>query len=45
MNWVKGEIAGKILAQVDVCEVSYIDADELWTYVGKKIMLLAVMGC
>ena len=36
MNWVKEEVAGKALAKVDACEVSYIEADELWTYVGKK---------
>lgn len=36
MNWVKQEIAGKALAKVDASEISYVEADELWTYVGQK---------
>lgn len=36
MNWVKQEVAGKALAKVDASEIRYIEADELWTYVGEK---------
>ena len=36
MNWVRQEIAGKALAKVDVSEISYVEADELWSFVGQK---------
>ena len=45
MNWVLEEVAGKVLAQVPPTEVEWVEADELWTYVGKKRSLLAVVGC
>jgi transposase-like protein len=36
MNWVRQEVAGKALAKVDASEISYVEADELWSYVGEK---------
>ena len=36
MNWVREEVAGLALAQVDAAQIDTIEADELWTYVGKK---------
>ena len=45
MNWVKSEIAGKALAKVDASAISFVEADKLWSYVGKKKSSLAVVGC
>jgi transposase-like protein len=36
MNWVRQDIAGKALAKVDASELSYVEADELWSYVREK---------
>ena len=36
MNWVLEEVAGKALAKVKPEEVEWVEADELWTYVGQK---------
>ena len=36
MNWVLAEVKGKALARVDAAQVQWVEADELWTYVGKK---------
>jgi hypothetical protein len=36
MNWVRQEVAGLALAQVDAAQIDIIEADELWTYVGSK---------
>ena len=36
MNWVLEEVAGKALANVNPDEVEWVEADELWTYVGQK---------
>jgi InsA N-terminal domain len=36
MNWVRQEVAGLALAQVDAAQIDTIEADELWTYVGQK---------
>jgi hypothetical protein len=36
MNWVREEVAGLALAQVDAAQIDTIEADELWTYVGQK---------
>jgi InsA N-terminal domain len=36
MNWVREEVAGLALAQVDAAQIDTIEADELWTYVGEK---------
>ena len=36
MNRVKSEIAGKALAKVDASAISFVEADKLWSYVGKK---------
>jgi DNA-binding transcriptional regulator YdaS (Cro superfamily) len=44
MNWVLAEVAGKTLARVAPAEVEWVEADELWTYVGKKNGLLALVG-
>ena len=44
MNWVREEVAGQALAQVDAAEIDTIEADELWTYVGKKRACLALAG-
>jgi hypothetical protein len=42
MNWVLEEVEGKALARVDASEVEWVEADELWTYVGKK---KKIAGC
>ena len=44
MNWVLEEVAGKVLAQVPAAEVEWVEADELWTYVGKKKRLAGCGG-
>ena len=44
MNWVLEEVAGKALAAAKPEEVTWVEADELWTYVGQKNGLLAVVG-
>ncbi len=36
MNWVLEEVEGKALAAAKADEVEWIEADELWTYVGQK---------
>lgn len=45
MNWVKQEVAGKVLAKVDASAISVVEADELWSYVGAKKSSLALVGC
>ena len=32
MNWVKQEVAGKALAKIDASAITYVEADELWSY-------------
>ena len=44
MNWVKQEVAGKMLAPVPAGEVTWVEADELWTYVSKKKILAGSGG-
>lgn len=44
MNWVKQETAGKALARIDASEVSFVEADELWSYVGEKKELFGSGG-
>ena len=36
MNWVMEAVEGKALARVAPEEVGWVEADELWTYVGQK---------
>jgi transposase-like protein len=36
MNWVLEEVEGKALAAAKPEEVEWVEADELWTYVGRK---------
>ena len=36
MNWVLEEVEGKVLAAAKPEEVEWVEADELWTYVGQK---------
>ena len=36
MNWVFEAVEGKALARVAPEEVEWVEADELWTYVGRK---------
>ena len=36
MNWVLEAVEGKALARVAPEEVEWVEADELWTYVGRK---------
>ena len=36
MRWVRQEVAGKALAQLDEAKIEYVEADELWSYVGEK---------
>jgi transposase-like protein len=45
MNWVLKAVEGKAPAAVHSDEVAVAEADELWTFVGKKSGLLAVAGC
>ena len=35
-RWVRQEVAGKALAKLDAADVHYVQADELWSYVGSK---------
>ena len=44
MNWVLEAVEGRALAAARPEEVEWIEADELWTYVGQKNGLLAVVG-
>jgi hypothetical protein len=44
-DWVLEAVAGKALAAAKPEEVTWVEADELWTYVGQKNGLLAVVGC
>ena len=44
MNWVLEEVAGQVLAPVPPEEVEWVEADELWTYVGKKKRLAGCGG-
>ena len=44
MNWVLEEVEGRALAAAKPEEVEFVEADELWTYVGQKNGLLAVVG-
>ena len=44
MQWVLEAVEGKVLAAVPPEEVEWVEADELWTYVGQKNGLLAVVG-
>ena len=36
MNWVQQEVAGKALAKIDASDISYVEADELWSFIGEK---------
>jgi len=36
MNWVREAVDGKVLAKVQPETVGWVEADELWTFVGKK---------
>jgi hypothetical protein len=36
MRWVRQEVAGQALAKLDAAKIEYIEADELWSYVGSK---------
>ena len=36
MNWVLEAVEGKALAAAKPEEVEWVEADELWTYVGRK---------
>ena len=36
MNWVLEEVEGQALAAAKPAEVTWVEADELWTYVGRK---------
>ncbi len=44
MNWVREDVGGKALAAAKPEEVKWVEADELWRYVGKKNGLLVVVG-
>ena len=44
MNWVRQEVAGKALAKVDASAITCVEADELWSYVGKKKELFGSGG-
>ena len=45
MNWVLEAVEGRALAAARPEEVEWVEADELWTYVGQKNGLLALAGC
>ena len=36
MRWVRQEVAGQALAKLDAAQLEYVEADELWSYVGSK---------
>ena len=36
MRWVRQEVAGYALARLDAAQIEYVEADELWSYVGSK---------
>ena len=36
MNWVHEEVEGKALTPVPASEVKWVEADELWTFIGEK---------
>ena len=36
IGWVRQEVAGQALARLDAAQVQYVEADELWSYVGSK---------
>lgn len=36
IRWVRQEVAGQALARLDAAQVQYVEADELWSYVGSK---------
>lgn len=36
MRWVRKEVAGKALTKLDAAQIEYVEADELWSYVGSK---------
>ena len=44
INWVRQEIAGKALAKIDASELSFVQADELWSYIGEKKALFGSGG-
>jgi transposase-like protein len=44
MNWVKQEVAGKALAKIDESQLSYVEADELCSYIGQKKELFGCGG-
>lgn len=44
MRWVRQEVAGKALAKLDAAEIEYVEADELWSYVGSKKQPLGCGG-
>ena len=44
INWVREEVVGKTLASVPPGEVTWVEADELWTDVGKKKTLAGSGG-
>ena len=44
LNWVLAEVAGKVLAAAKPKEVTWVEGAELWTDMGQKNGLLAVVG-
>lgn len=44
MNWVMEAVSGQVLAQVLPEEVEWVEADEWWTYIGKKKKLAGCGG-
>ena len=36
LGWVRQEVAGRALQRVDAADIEFIEADELWSYVGSK---------
>ena len=36
MRWARQEVAGQALAKLDAAQIQYVEADELWSYVGSK---------
>ena len=43
-NWVKKAVAGKVLQATPAEKVTWVEADELWTYVAKKKLLAGSGG-
>ena len=44
MNWVLTTVGSKVLAAAKPEEVPWVEAEEIWAYLGQKNALLAVVS-